>query len=218
MNHHELPSRFIVLTLVGHGGAEREHRQYGSPQESRFLNVTGRWASAGTEAVPLLSWPDLAAAEADAAKASSARRRQVLVSSVGGSQFGCFAPYGDQHAGALLGYLPYAATAARKLEAERQRFMGYVRVMLAGEAAQVNGDALDVVEAMKTAARNLRLAGFGNGSWVTAAQGLTGNRAHELLGQVIDGDLSCDPGMTQEDIRRAIGAAKTLVSRMPGRR
>lgn len=208
-----MPEPFIALTLASHGGAEREHRLYGAPKITRFLNVTGRWASAGTDAVPLLSWPDQASADAAALKASSARGRQVEVSSVGGSRFGVFVAYSDQHAGALVGNLPFSAAAARRLETERRRLNGYAKVMLAGGRDGADADPVGVVSAMKEAAQSLRVAGVGNGSWVSAAQGLTGRRALDVFGLVIDGELPCDPGMTPEDIWRAIGMAMALTAK-----
>ncbi len=214
MNSHALPDRHIVLTLVCHCGTEREHRLYGGPVVSRFLNVTGRWASKGTEAVPLLSWPDLDSAEAHAIKASSSRGRQVEVSSVAGRSFGCFEQYGEQHAAALIGYLPYGAAAARKLETERQRLMGYAKVILAAGMGEADADPANAVSAMKAAACELRLAGIGNGSWVSAAQGLTGKRALEVFYLVSDGELPCDPGMTPADIWKAIAVATALTAKM----
>lgn len=115
------------------------------------------------------------------------RIRRVIP--VRGLHFGYFAQYGEQHASALIGYLPYGAAAARKLEAERQRLMGYAKVMLAGRMGEADADSVDVVLAMKAAACELRVAGIGNGSWVSAAQGVTGNRALEVFCLVIDGEL-----------------------------
>lgn len=212
MNSHEQPERRIVLTLVAHGGAQREQHLYGGSLASRFLNVTGRWASKGTHAVPLLSWPDLCSAKADATKASSARGRKVEVSSVCGSNFGRFAQYGDSHTAALIGYLPYTAAAARKLEAERQRLIGYAKVVLAGRFGESDADFADAASYMKAAALELRLSGIGNGSWVSAAQGLTGKRALDVLSLVIDGELPCEPDITPAQICKAISVANALTS------
>ncbi len=213
MNSPQLPEHRIVLTLVGHGGTEREHRLYGCPVLSRFLNVTGRWASKGTEAVPLISWPDIGSAKDHAANATSARGRQVEVSSVRGSKFGHFVQYGEQHAPALIGYLPYGTSAARKLESERQRLMGYAKVILAGVMGKTDADSADAVSAMKAAACELRLAGVGNGSWVSAAQGLTGKRAFDVFCLVIDGELTCEPGISPAEIWMAINVAKALTAK-----
>ncbi len=66
---------------------------------------------------------------------------------------------------------------------------------------------------MKSAAQSLRQAGIGNGSWVSAAQGLTGTHASEVFTKVIDGELSCDPGIAPADIWTAIGVAKALTTK-----
>lgn len=205
MNNRAPIEHFIVLRLAG------------GPFKNRCLNVAGRWASAGSEAIPILSWSDLVSAKADAEKASLARGREVEVGSVGrnnGSHsYGSFAPYGKQHAGALMGYLPYSAAAARKLEAERKRLMGYAKVILAGGIDMVDADPVSAISAMKSAAIALRQAGIGNGSWVSSAQGLTGAKTFEVLALVVLGELPCDPDITKRDILMAIGIAKLLTER-----
>lgn len=105
MTLQKLPPISLVLTLAAQGGAARHQQQYGGNLESRFLNVTGRWASAGKEVVPLLTWPDMETAVEAATTATAARGREVDVTSVGGSRFGELTQYGQQHSGALVGYL-----------------------------------------------------------------------------------------------------------------
>lgn len=211
MNKINLPSPAIVLTLDAHGGASREQRLYGGVLEARFLNVTGRWASSGTEAVPLLTWESHEEAEACAATATTSRNRSVKVCSVTGARFGPFTAYSQQHASALMGYLPYSVAAARKLEGERKRLMGYARVVLAGVSESHDADRM--IAAMKEEAHRLRDAGIGGGSWLSAAQGLTGKKALDVFQRVIDGELECDPGLTPETVWKAIQVGQVLSSR-----
>ena len=119
-------------------------------------------------------------------------------------------PFGPSHTAALSGYLPYGAAAARKLEVERKRLMGYATVMLASGVPEPDADPVAIVSALKATARSLRLAGIGNGSWVSAAQGLTGKRALDVLARVLDGELVCDPGITPADIVKAMAIAQLL--------
>lgn len=211
MNKTKLPPPAIVLTLDAHGGATREQRLYGGVLEARFLNVTGRWASSGTDAAPLLTWENHDQAEACAETASRSRNRPVRVYSVTGARYGAFATYGEHHAAALLGYLPYATAAARKLEGERKRLMGYARVMLAGITEPHDADKM--MAAMKQEAHRLRDAGIGGGSWLSAAQGLTGKKALDVFQRIIDGELECDAGLTPETIWQAIQIGHVLSSR-----
>ncbi len=200
-----------VLCLDRHGGAVRESDMCGGPVGQRMLNVTGRWASAGTEAVPLLMWPSLASAQADARTATAARGRDVIVLQAGGTNFDRYIlPFGPEHAAALMGYLPYAPAAARKLESERKRLMGYVAVVRAASIDRPADDPAAALAAMKKTARTLRASGIGNGSWVSAVQGLTGKRARDIAARVIDGELACDPGLDPNDILDAMAVAKVL--------
>jgi hypothetical protein len=108
---------FFVIEHAGHGSAALEEQRHGG-QHCRFLNVTGRWSARGTRAVPLLAWTDRQEVEAASAIASKARDRVFKVSSLGGDSLVAehFAAFSEHHAEALLGYLPYATAAARKLE------------------------------------------------------------------------------------------------------
>jgi hypothetical protein len=211
MNEIKQSKTAIVLTLDAHGGATREQRLYGGVLEARFLNVTGRWASSGTDAAPLLTWESHEEAETCAETASRSRSRPVRVYSVKGARYGVFASYGKQHASALFGYLPYSAAAARKLEGERKRLMGYASVMLAGITESQDADKM--VAAMKQEAHRLRDAGIGGGSWLSAAQGLTGKKALDVFQRIIDGELECDAGLTPEAIWQAIQIGHALSSR-----
>lgn len=203
------PTLYHVLCLADHGGAARENEMHGGPLGQRMLNVTGRWAAGGTTAVPLLVWSSLEEATAGANQAAAARGRSVVVRQAGGTDFDrVIVPFAPQHSAALTGYLPYAAVAARKLEVERKKLMGYANVMLAAGVHNPTEDPAVAVEAMKATARNLRGAGIGNGSWVSAAQALTGKRARDLAAQILEGELACDPGVTPADILKAIVLAQ----------
>ena len=208
MPTNEIHSQHIVLTLEAHGGATREQAIYGGPLAVRALNVTGRWSSTGNDAVPLLTWPDMKSAAYDAQRASAARGRPVVTTSLGGASFGRTVPFSLEHEAALFGYLPYSVAAAKKLEAECRKLFGYAGVLLAGERAGGPIESGAALEAMKAAARDLRDTGVGNGSWVSAAQGLTGKRALELAARVMDGELSPGQGMTPADLLKALNLAK----------
>lgn len=205
------PSFYSVLCLAGHGGPEREQALYGGSLSQRMLNINGRWVAEGSATAPLLVWSSVEVAEVDAAKATEARRKTVVVRQVGGTDIERFiTPFGPAHAPALLGYLPVTATAARKLEADRKKLMGYVSVMLAAGSPESEADAQQAMTDMKAAAHKLRLAGIGNGSWMTAAQGLTGKWAVEMASRVFDGELACDPGIAPADVLKAMLTAKRL--------
>ncbi len=114
------------------------------------------------------------------------------------------APFGPQHGAALTGYLPYTVVAALKLEAERQKMMGYSSVMLAAGVHNPTDTPTILIDAMKTAARNPRASCIGNGSRVSAAKALTGKRAADVAAQILDGEVACDLGITPADVLKAL--------------
>lgn len=202
-------ARFTVLQLSDHGNARREDHLYGG-WHRRFLNVTGRWSAAGTKEVPLIAWPDEDTAAQAANIAAQARGRNVSVCSIGPAAAAGFTPFGEALRSALLGYLPYSAAAARKLEAERLKTMRYAAAVL-GTFDSVGSDA--IVESAQAATVALQRH-YGGGSVVSAAQYLTGKRAAHVIDRVLDGELGCSDGLTPASLVRAALIAVGMVDRL----
>lgn len=202
-------AQFIVLKLSDHGNARREDHLYGG-WHRRFLNVTGRWSAAGTKEVPLIAWPDEGTAVQAANIASQARGRDVSVCSIGPAAAAGFTLFGEALRSALLGYLPYSAAAARKLEAERLKTMRYAVAVL-GTFDADGSDA--IVESAHAAAVALHRQ-YGGGSVVSAAQYLTGKRAAHVIERVLDGELACSDGLTPASLVRAAVIAAGMVDRL----
>lgn len=194
---------FFVIEHAGHGSAALEEQRHGG-QHYRFLNVTGRWSARGTRAVPLLAWMDRQAVEAAAAIASKARDRVFKVSSLGGDSLVAeqFAAFSERHAEALLGYLPYATAAARKLEELRVKTIDCASAVLCVHRA---ADA-ERMQVLKDEGRLLqqahRLTVF------SAAQFLTGKKADEILALLETGELDTEEKLSLEELREAVQLAK----------
>lgn len=189
---------FFVIEHTGHGSAALEEQRHGG-QHYRFLNVTGRWSARGTRTVPLLAWTDRQEVEAAAAIASKARDRVFKVSSLGGDSLLVeqFAAFSERHAEALLGYLPYATAAARKLEELRVK-----TIDCAGAVLRVHRAAdAERMQVLKDEGRLLqqahRLTVF------SAAQFLTGKKADEILALLETGELDTEEKLSIEDLREA---------------
>lgn len=193
---------FFVIEHAGHGSAALEEQRHGG-QHYRFLNVTGRWSARGTRAVPLLAWTDRQEVEAAAAVASKARDRVFKVSSLGGDSLVAeqFAAFSERHAEALLGYLPYATAAARKLEELRVK-----TIDCAGAVLRVHRAAdAERAQVLKDEGRLLqqahRLTVF------SAAQFLTGKKADEILALLETGELDTEEKLSIEELREAVQLA-----------
>lgn len=193
---------FFVIEHPGHGSAALEEQRHGG-QHYRFLNVTGRWSARGTRAVPLLAWTDRQKVEAAAAIASKARDRVFKVSSLGGDSLVAaqFAAFSERHAEALLGYLPYATSAARKLEELRVKTVDCASAVLRVHRA---ADA-ERMQVLKDEGRLLqqahRLTVF------SAAQFLTGKKADEILALLETGELDTEEKLSIEELREAVQLA-----------
>ncbi|MDR6522191.1 hypothetical protein EJP69_14215 [Variovorax gossypii] len=193
---------FFVIEHAEHGSAALEEQHRGG-QHYRFLKVTGHWSAKGTRAVPLLAWTDRQEVEAAAAIASKARDRVFKVSSLGGDSLVAeqFAAFSERHAEALLGYLPYATAAARKLEELRVR-----TIDCAGAVLRVHRAAdAERMQVLKDEGRLLqqahRLTVF------SAAQFLTGKKADEILALLKTGELDSEEKLSIEELRAAVQLA-----------
>ena len=105
------------------------------------------------------------------------------------------------------------ASAARKLETEHKKLVGYASVMLVDSRTGPLTHAIDRVPAMRAAAHALQTEGIGSGSWVAAAQGLTGQRALNLLDMMKRGKLAGEPEMQPSEFERAIAIARIVAPR-----
>lgn len=202
-------AQFTVLQLSDHGNARREDHLYGG-WHRRFLNAAGRWSSVGTKEVPLIAWPDEGTAAQAANIASQARGRDVSVCWIGPAAAAGFTLFDEALRSALLGYLPYSAASARKLEAERLKTMRYAAAVL-GTFDADGSDA--IVESAHAAAVTLHRQ-YGGGSVVSAAQYLTGKRAAHVIEQVLDDELACSDGLTPTSLVRAVAIATGMVERL----
>lgn len=191
MSSSSMHDRAIVLELVGHGGALNEDASYGGAPHRRYINVTGRWSAAGTPEVPLIRWSTAEAASDARAVAAAARKRQMAVSDLSMTDPGCFVLFDERLVVALQGYLPYAAAAAKKLEALREKTMRYASIVLAP-------------------ARSPEL--------ISAAQFMTGKKAQDITTRVLDGELVCTSGLTPDRLVLAGVRAEELVSKLGGAR
>jgi hypothetical protein len=206
-----MPALLFALTLLEHGGALREHKAYGGSLANRLLNSNGRWSASGTASAPVLYWTDHGQAKSAAEVASLSRGRTVEVTSFAGENFGQLCAYCEHHAPALAGYLANSVAKERQIEVDRQRLMGYARVVLAGALHIEPLDRERSLQSMKLEARNLRQRGIGNGSWISAAQGLCGKNAMATFALLLDGEIACDQDLTLELVYMAISQAHTLL-------
>ena len=78
-----LDNLYFVLTMADHGLVARE-RELNGVHVPRYLNAVGRWAGGGRK-VPVLVWTDHDEAKKAASIATSARKKAVTVTTVGGS-------------------------------------------------------------------------------------------------------------------------------------
>jgi hypothetical protein len=202
-------TQFIVLEMASHGNALRANEIYGG-WNHRYLNVTGRWSSAGNPSVQLVAWPDTASASEAAQVATKARGRSVGISTIGTLDIASFKLFSQELHGALLRYLPYSAAANRKLEAERLKAMRYASSVLVANAAYNDKELLAATRAEVSKLREH----YKGGSIVSAAQYLTGKRAEDVIKRVLDGELSCDEGMTPERLVDAARVANEIVNQL----
>jgi len=204
MNVGTRPSQtFIVLRHADHGSAQAENERHGG-QHFRYLNVTGRWSAGGTTQVPLLTWSTVERATAAAVIASEARKVKICWSSVGGDSHDTLhiEPFGDDHAAALLGYLPYGLTKAMKLAEQRAKTLDFARAVLQVHQATTveefeqleKSEGRFLVQAYRTSV-------FG------ARQFLTGKKAAEALRMLEAGEQDAEPDISIEDLRSAIKIA-----------
>jgi hypothetical protein len=154
--------------------------------------------------VPLIAWLVRDDATASAEVASKARRRAVKVSSIGAGAPPSFKIFDQSLSGALLGYLPYAETAARKLEERRLKLMRNADAVLAVVGA---ADERAAATAGRDMTSNLRKL-YGGGSIVSAMQYLAGKDAADILARVLDGELECSDGQTPERLAQAVAVAR----------
>lgn len=202
---------WFFLSLAGHQQAENEFANYGV-HHPRLLNVTGRWSAAGSRAVPLLGWLDEVVATQAAARASSARSRAiVVVQAPSGAEGAIHGVNGTDHA-ALLGYLPYAAAAARCMDADVDKTMSFAGAVLSVFGAGVSGSPED---AAKELHRSMKVK-FGGGSVVSAAQFLCGRRAHDVLCRVLEGEIECSSGLSRAGLIEAFILARLVVDQLIG--
>jgi len=198
-----LSQTFIVIRHADHASAQAENTWHGG-QHFRYLNVTGRWAANGTTAVPLLSWRTVEEAAAAAVIASDARQTDIRCSSIGGDSYDerHFAPFGKNHAAALLGYLPYDTTKARKLAEQRAKTLDFARSVLRVHRGTTNEQAkqLEVSEG-RSLVQKYRTTVYG------ARQYLTGKKATEILGMIESGDLEEDEELSVADLQEAVQTA-----------
>jgi hypothetical protein len=209
MKSDQNPAQFIVLEMVSHGNALRANEIYGG-WNHRYLNVTGRWSSAGNPSVQLIVWPDTASASEAAQVATKARSKSVKVSTIGTTDTAGLKFFSQEQHEALHGYLPYSAAATRKLEAERLKTMRYANVILTAIAANDDTDFLAVTRTEVSKLREL----YKGGSIVSAAQYLTGKRAGNIIERVLDDELNCDEGMSPERLIKAALAANEIVKQL----
>jgi hypothetical protein len=194
-----------VIEHAGHGSARVEDQRHGG-WHHRFLNVTGRWSANGTRAIPLLAWSDGKQAEAVATIASKARNRPIIVSSLGGNGLFAdqFVAFGEHHAAALLGNLPYATAAARKLEELRIKTIAFACAVLRVHRATAGEERERL---LKSEGRLLLQTHSAN--VFSATQFLAGRKAAEILAILEAGELDTDGKLFIEQLHEAILLAKS---------
>lgn len=193
---------FFVLEMKEHGLAKHYDQTFGGINH-RYLNVTGRWSTLSTVAVPLIAWTDHEEATSAAETASTARRRLIKVSNLSQVAHRPFKIFSQPLRAALLGYLPYGETKKRKLELRRLKLMHYAKAVLAVYHA---ADQAGAETASRTATSDLRKL-YGGGSVISAMQYLAGKDAADVLARVLDGELVCDEGQTPERLVQAVSIA-----------
>ncbi len=200
-----LAEAVFVIEHAGHGSARVEDQRHGG-WHHRFLNVTGRWSAKGTRAIQLLAWSDGKEAEAAATIASKARSRPIIVSSLGGNGLFAdqFVAFGEHHAAALLGNLPYATAAARKLEELRIKTIDFACAVLRVHRATAGEERERL---LKSEGRLLLQTHRANA--FSAMQFLTGKKAAEILAMLEAGELDTDGKLSVEELREAILLAKS---------
>lgn len=189
---------FFVIEHADHGSAAIEDQRHGG-QHYRFLNVTGRWSARGTRAVPLLTWTDRREAEAAATIASKARDRVIKVSSLGGDSLVAdrFAAFGEHHADALLGYLPYVTAAAVQLEERRVKTIDCAAAVLRVHRAMDEERTRILKDEGRLLQQAHRITVF------SAAQFLTGKKADEVITMLEAGVLDTEGKLSVRELREA---------------
>lgn len=212
MSHRIAEDAVFGLEMVAHGNALRENDLHGG-WHRRYLNVTGRWSAVGTKAVPLVVWSDANAAAMAAADAAQARGREIRATAMSVSDSTVSALFQESMRPALLGYLPYSAAAARKLEIERDKTVQYAKAIL--QLLDIE-DERRVAAAAKEISKSLTER-FGGGSVTSAAAYLSGKKAADIIARLLDGEMACDDGLMPLDVVRAASFAQVALQRLaPG--
>ncbi|MNV70110.1 hypothetical protein D3C71_1630550 [compost metagenome] len=151
-----------------------------------------------------MAWTDRQEVETAAAIASKARDRVIKVSSQGGDSLVAehFAAFSERHAEALLGYLPYATAAARKLEELRVKTIDCAGAVLRVHRAADAERAQILKDEGRLLQKAHRLTVF------SAAQFLTGKKADEILTLLETGELDTEEKLSIEELREAVQLAK----------
>lgn len=205
-----LSEHFFVLHMPDHGNVALETQLYGGGMHYRYLNVTGRWSARGTKIVPLLAWRSHESAKKAAQKASDARQREISVSSLMSSRdlSETMQYFSDTAAPALIGYLPYKATAAAKVEADRLKTMRYAAVLW--RVCETEEEESE--ETIKQC--NKELHEFcGGGSITSAVQFFTGKKAAQVIEGLLDGELEFSEGVSLSTIAAALAFANSWKQR-----
>ena len=133
----------------------------------------------------------------------------IRCSSLGGDGYDerHFAVFGEHHAAALHGYLPYGPTKARKLAEQRAKTLDFARAVL-----RVHKDtSIDHVRQLEEAEGRLLFQEYRT-SVFAARQYLTGKKAAEVLRMLRSGELEADHELSAEDLGKAIEMAKVYDS------
>lgn len=202
------PAIYFVIECVSHGSAAREDKLHGGPPHRRYLDVYGRWVAHGTEQIPILAWENLEGAQAACSTASSMRKGELAVSTLGGhdylpgKQLKLFCPANTP---ALAGQLPRERVSNAKLAADWHRTKVFTRAVLALQETTSEESKQVAV----TQWNRIIWQAFGGGSVVSASQFLSGKRAANILDLLKSGSLIEDEELPIEDIERAIVIARS---------